>query len=220
MLRSLGASGAVLRHHDARVLQCSRTESKYSQASQVDALRNMRTPSTHCLGRRLKKTKLWPSVDAVNVLGAPRNLCSRSTPSPTMKVAAWMTPTSHAQDFVRIGPMCWKLGVENEQDHSCGTPFSYVQGRPDHTPWTLCEVVFDELLATKEDSAPGPDGLPYSDYRRVGGSGAQILFNTYKQLLDGGGLPPLFAPTSNTVNDQGRIVRSPDARRSLTLCNL
>ena len=56
--------------------------------------------------------------------------------------------------------------------------------------------------------------------------GAQLLFNAYKQLLAGGGLPPLFPAggtlfinESTAVDDHGRIVRSPFAPQLLTLCN-
>ena len=40
-----------------------------------------------CLGHRLKRTKHWPNVDAVSVLGVPRDRGSRSTQLQTRKVA-------------------------------------------------------------------------------------------------------------------------------------
>ena len=33
---------------------------------------------------------------------------------------------------------------------------------PDDINWTIEKTEFDELLALKEDSAPGPEGIPYS----------------------------------------------------------
>ena len=55
--------------------------------------------------------------------------------------------------------------------------------------------------------------------------GYQFLFRAYKQIVEGEGLLWLFAaskkvfiPKSATVDDQGRIVRSLDAPRQVTLC--
>ena len=63
--------------------------------------------------------------------------------------------------------------------------------------------------------------------RRVrGGVGSQVLFNACKHVLEGGVIPVLFAesrtvfiPKSSDVDNNGRIVRSPEALRPLTLCN-
>ena len=51
---------------------------------------------------------------------------------------------------------------------------------------------FDELIATKKDSAPGPDGIPYGAYKCAGGLGSQFLFNAYWFLLEGGTVPERF----------------------------
>ena len=42
-----------------------------SRISHVEAKRTARTPSAVCPGVRPKRTKRWPSVDTVSVLGAP-----------------------------------------------------------------------------------------------------------------------------------------------------
>ena len=52
---------------------------------------------------------------------------------------------------------------------------------------------FDELVASKKESAPGPDGIPYSVYRCAAGLGPQILFNVYNHVLEGGTIPEDFA---------------------------
>ena len=77
-------------------------------------------------------------------------------------------------------------------------------------------------MATKKESSP--DGIPYSFYRCAGGLGSQVLFNAYKHVLEGGTIPALFAesrtvfiPKSSHVHNDGRIVRSPEALRPLTL---
>ena len=59
-------------------------------------------------------------------------------------------------------------------------------------------------------------------HRSAGGIGSPSLFDAYEQIVEEGKVPALFAarktlfiPTSSTVDDQGRIVRSPDALRPL-----
>ena len=56
---------------------------------------------------------------------------------------------------------------------------------PDDIRWTIDETEFDDLLALKKDSAPGPDGTSYGVCRCAGGLGSKFLFNAYKAFLDG-----------------------------------
>ena len=102
----------------------------------------------------------------------------------------------------------------------------YVQQAPVDISWTIDRAEFDELIALKKDSAPGPDGIPNGVYKCAGGLGAHFLFNTYKYLVEGGAVLELFAigrtvfiPKSSDIDDNGRIVRSLDALGPLTLCN-
>ena len=102
----------------------------------------------------------------------------------------------------------------------------YVQHAPDDINWTIDQTEFDELFALKKDSAPGPDGIPYGIYRCAGGLGSKFLFHAYKAVLEGSAIPDCFAesrtvfiPKTSDMNDLGRIIRSPDALRPLTLCN-
>ena len=78
----------------------------------------------------------------------------------------------------------------------------------------------------KKDSALGPDGIPYGAYRCAGGLGSQFLFNAYKYLLEGCTVPEhsaesrtVFIPKTSDIDDNGILIRSPDALRPLTLCN-
>ena len=92
--------------------------------------------------------------------------------------------------------------------------------------WEIDKREFDEMIATKKESDPGPYGIPYSIYRWAGGLGSHLLFNAYKRVLESGFVSTHFAasrtvfiPKSATVDDKWFIVRSPDALRPLTLCN-
>ena len=56
--------------------------------------------------------------------------------------------------------------------------------------------------------------------------GSQFHFNVYRLLLGGGTVPEhyaesrtVFIPKTSDIDDNGRIIRSPDTLRPLTLCN-
>ena len=87
------------------------------------------------------------------------------------------------------------------------------------------QAEFDDLLALKKDSAPGPDGIPYGAFRCAGGLGSKFLFNAYRACVEVVAIPDCFAesrtvfiPKTSDIDDHGRIIRSPDALRP-TLCN-
>ena len=58
--------------------------------------------------------------------------------------------------------------VEGPTNHQHEDVLRYVQQAPDDICWTN-KAEFDDLLALKKDSAPGPDGIPYGAYRCAGG---------------------------------------------------
>ena len=102
----------------------------------------------------------------------------------------------------------------------------FVQQAPDDINWALDRAEFDDLLASKKDSAPGPDGIPYGVYRCAGGLGSKFLFHSYQAVLEKMDIPDCFAesrtvfiPKTSDTDDLGRNIRSPDALRPLTLCN-
>ena len=74
-------------------------------------------------------------------------------------------------------------------------------------------------MATKKESAPGPDGIPYSFYRGAGGLGFAGFCSTHtnmcwKVVLYLRYLPkvePVLIPKSSDVDNIGRIVRSPES---------
>ena len=49
--------------------------------------------------------------------------------------------------------------------------------------WATEFSAFEEMLASKRESAPGPDGLPYSVYQSAGGIGAKFPSATYEAVL-------------------------------------
>ena len=116
--------------------------------------------------------------------------------------------------------------VEGQRHHHYENILRYVQKAPDDIRWEIDRNEFDELMATKKESAPGLEGISYSQYRCAGGLGSQFLFKAYTHVLEGGTIPALFAesrtafiPKSSDVDNNGRIVRSPEALHPLTLRN-
>ena len=105
--------------------------------------------------------------------------------------------------------------VEGPRHHQFENLLQYVQKAPDDIRWVIDRNEFDELIAMKKDSAPGPDGIPYGAKRCAGGLGSQFLFNACKYLLEGGTLPEHFAesrtvfiPKTSDIDDNGRSIRS------------
>ena len=114
---------------------------------------------------------------------------------------------------------------EGERHHHYETILRYVQKAPDDFRWEIDSDELNELMATEKESALGPGGNPYSLYRCAGGLGLQFLFNAYEHSLEGDTISALstenrtvFLPKSSDVDNNGRIVRSAEALRPLTLC--
>ena len=100
--------------------------------------------------------------------------------------------------------------------------FRFVQQAPDDINWTLDQAEFDDLVASKKDSAGGPDGILHGIYRCAGGLGSKFLFHAYHAVLEGRNIPDcwtVFNPETSDTDDIGRIIRSLDALRPLTVCN-
>ena len=104
--------------------------------------------------------------------GATRNQCFALALSLMKTVTPWKTKMYQVEGFEDI--------------------LRFVQKAPDDIRWTIDKTEFDELVATKKDSAPGPDGIPYGAYRCAGGLGSQFLFDAHRALLDGGAVPDHF----------------------------
>ena len=122
------------------------------------------------------------------------------------------------EDFVNIGEPFSKH-VSKAEDI-----LRFVRKDLDDIRWSNDKTEFDDLLAVKKDSHPGPDGIPCGAYRCVGGLGSQFLCNAYRAPLEGGNVPDhlpesrIFLNTETSdMDDNGWIVRSPDALRPLTL---
>ena len=113
---------------------------------------------------------------------------------------------------------------EGPRHHQYENILRYVQKAPDDIRRKIDRTECDELIALKKDSAPGHDGILYGACRCAVDLGSQFLFNAYKFLLEGGTVPEHFAesrtvfiPKTSDIDDNGRIIRSPDALRPLTL---
>ena len=116
---------------------------------------------------------------------------------------------------------------EGPRHHQYEDILRFVQQAPDDISWTIDQAEFDDLLALKKDSAPGPDGIPYGACKCARNLGSQFLFNAYRALLEGGTAHDhyaesrtVFTPQDSDIHDIGRIIRSPDALRPLTYVQL
>ena len=101
---------------------------------------------------------------------------------------------------------------------------SFAQPAPHDKNWADGSVEFEKLLASQRESAPGPDGVPYSVHHYW----SQILFfAAHHAILQGTDLPEgfgasrtfFFSPKSSEVNAQGLRTRSPESLRPLASSN-
>ena len=83
-------------------------------------------------------------------------------------------------DFLYL-PHIFQARVEGPRHHQYEDILPYVQKPPDDIRWTIDRTGFDEFIALKKDSAPGPDGIPYGAYKCAGGW-APSSFSTLKSI--------------------------------------
>ena len=131
------------------------------------------------------------------------------------------------EGFVSIGEPFSKQVSKARGITSMRDILRYVQKAPDDIRWTIDRTEFDELIAVKKDSAPGPDGIPYGAYRCAGGVSVRNSSLMLTELFsEGGTVPEHFAGTrtvfiskASDIDGNGRFIRSPGTLRPLTLCN-
>ena len=56
-------------------------------------------------------------------------------------------------------------------------------------PLMTDQAEFDDFLASKTDSPPGLDGIPYGVYKCAGVLGSKFLFRAHKAVLEGSTIP-------------------------------
>ena len=96
-------------------------------------------------------------------------------------------------DSVSAGePFIFQAREEGPRHHQHEEILRFVQQAPDGINWTIDQAEFDDILALKTDSAPGPDGSPYGVYRCAGGLGSKFLFRAFQAVLDGSNIPDCF----------------------------
>ena len=173
----------------------------------VKTLLHVKLRSLPSPARKQKQTLLWLGVGIANEHGAIRDEGGH--------------PLENEDESGRRLCEYWGTIFEARQEG----PRHFPQA-PDDINWTPDRAEFDDLLASKKDSAPGPDGIPYGVYRCAGGLGSKFLFNAYQAVLEGRNIPDCFAesrtvfvPKTSDTDDLGRIIRSLDALRPKTLCN-
>ena len=115
---------------------------------------------------------------------------------------------------------------EGPRHHQHEEILRFVQQAPDGINWTIDQAEFDDLLSLKKNSALGSDGIPSGVYRYAGGLGSKLLLRAYQAVLEGRSIPDclaesrtVFIPKTSDTDYLGRIVRSLDALRPMTLYN-
>ena len=121
-----------------------------------------------------------PDAGQDNEHGGPRNQCSASTLSLMKMAIHWKMRMNQGEGSVNIGEPSSKPMQKLRDAGSTKNCCDMFKKNPVDISWTIGRAEFDQLIASKKDSAPGLDGIPYGIYRCAGGLGAHFLFNTYK----------------------------------------
>ena len=109
------------------------------------------------------------------MLGAPRNRRSAFTQLP-MKTGHLVE--NEDESGMRLCA-CWgkifEARAEGERHRCHETILRYVQKAPDDIQWEIDRHAFDEMMATKKESSPGPDGIPMQYLQVCGRIGFSVL---------------------------------------------
>jgi endonuclease/exonuclease/phosphatase family metal-dependent hydrolase len=102
----------------------------------------------------------------------------------------------------------------------------YSAAAPSGFDWTFSDDDFDNALFHFRDSAPGPDGLPYSAWARAHPDITAIVRKAFHDFIGGGELPDtfnasnmVFLPKGELEADYVQVQRPPEATRPITLSN-
>ena len=102
----------------------------------------------------------------------------------------------------------------------------FTQAVPEGLCWSTDRVGFHELMAKPRDSAPGPDGIPFSAWRAAGIELYDVMFDAFDAFINGETLPPTFntcnlafIPKGEDPNDDILVARAPSSTRPISLSN-
>jgi hypothetical protein len=102
----------------------------------------------------------------------------------------------------------------------------YSAEAPADFDWHITDDDIDNAIFHFHDSAPGPDGLPYSAWARAHPSIIAVLRQAFHDFIRGGDLPPdfnksnmVFIPKGELEADYVQVQRAPEATRPITLSN-
>ena len=131
----------------------------------VKILRSAKLRSRISLGHSQKKTMLGPDAEVDNVPGVRKKQCFLLVLSLMKRAIPWKTRLNQEEAFVSIGGTIFQARVEGPRHHQVEDILRFVRKAPDDIRWTIDKTEFDELIAMKKDSAPGPDRIPYGAHR-------------------------------------------------------
>ena len=157
-----------------------------TRATEVTTLPWTQTEKDIALARCRNSQRAWRNKKPVLTLSALTD----------EEAIPWRMKMTLVEDSVSIGEPFSKH-VRKEQGITIMNRFCDQQA-PDGINWTIDQAEFDDLLALKKDSAPGPDGIPYGVYRCAGGLGSKFLYRAYQAVFEGNTIPDCFAE-SRTV---------------------
>ena len=141
---------------------------------------------------------LWRQTEKDNALAKCRlNLRVWNTKKPMLCLHAVTDEDGHSLEnedesgrrLCEYWGTIFEARIEGDRHYCHETILRYVQKAPDDMRWEIDRNEFDELMATKKESAPGPDEIQKCLYRCAGGLGFMFLFKVGQRVLAGGLVP-------------------------------
>ena len=104
----------------------------------------------------------------------------------------WRMKMNLEQGLMNTGEPFSKHARKGPRHHQHEEILRFVQQAPDDITWTIDQVEFDDLHASKKDSALGPAGIPFGFHRCAGDLGLKFLFRSCQAVLEGNTISDCF----------------------------
>jgi hypothetical protein len=179
------------------------------------------------ISEQLREIAADPSISEMKKLAKKEALRRRAAAwSPLRRTAKTMTildshglPAATPQDGAELLRKHWRRSFTGSSTSYAPMQFftAYIQQAPEDISWHMPFDDFIKLLMSMSDSAPGPDGIPYSAFQNAPVDIHNFLYACYEDVLHNKPIPLnfndsflVFLPKGEVDADSFHTARTPD----------